>query len=183
MNGVGVKRDVRHDAEFRKRRFHGAHGTGNEAVRVVSGGGIGALVFLADDGERGNGGDAEGDQFAAFFQEKVDGKAGNAGHGRDGFPLLLAFADEDGLDEVVNGQGVFAGEASAEIVLAVAAFAGERVGLSGDVHGGVSVEKGGYLTTCPAFLQGRLDSLLRAVEGEKTRRAPDFSRDAALNPR
>ena len=103
VNGVGVKRDVRHDAEFRKRRFHGAHGTGNEAVRVVSGGGIGALVFLADDGERGNGGDAEGDQFAAFFQEEVDGKAGNAGHGRDGFPLLLAFADENGLDEVVNG--------------------------------------------------------------------------------
>jgi len=26
VNGVGVKRDVRHDAEFRKGCFHGAHG-------------------------------------------------------------------------------------------------------------------------------------------------------------
>ena len=78
-----------------------------------------------------------------------------AGHGRDGFPLLLAFADENGLDEVINGQGVFAGEAAGEIVLAVAAFAGERVGLSGDVHDESFRGKGRLSYYPPGFFTGQ----------------------------
>ena len=133
----------------------------------------------------------EGNQFAAFFQEEVDGKAGNAGHGRDGFPLLLAFADENGLDEVVNGQGVFAGEAAAEIVLAVAAFAGERVGLSGDVHDESIRGKGRLSYYPPGFFTGQTwfvteDAGSWRFNGKALRSSGcggcDFSRDTALNP-
>ena len=66
VDGVGVKRDVGHDAEGGEGGLDSAHRARDEAVRVVGGGSVFAFVFLTDDGKRRNRRDAERGQLRAF---------------------------------------------------------------------------------------------------------------------
>jgi len=48
----------------------------------------------------------------------------HAGHGGDGFFLIAAFEYEDGVNQIVCGQGVFAHQAAGKIVFAHTAHTG-----------------------------------------------------------
>ena len=137
VDGVGVQRDVGHHAQFGVGGFDRAHRARDEAVRVVSGGGVRAFVFGTDDGKRRYRRNAERDQLRAFGEQQIDGKAVHAGHGWHRLALAFALTDKDGQDEIGGAQGGFAHQAAGEIVLAVAAFARQRERLRGQVHGGV----------------------------------------------
>ncbi|EKY04640.1 hypothetical protein HMPREF9120_02168, partial [Neisseria sp. oral taxon 020 str. F0370] len=123
MHGIGVERDVGHDAQFGKPLAQGADNGGHEAFGVVGFFGGGGFV-AGNDGKQREHGNAEFDGFFGGKKQFVEALAFHAGHGRDVFFLSAAFEYEHRVNQVVGGKRVFAHEAAGEVVFAHAAHAG-----------------------------------------------------------
>ncbi len=88
----------------------------------VRGAGAGG-VFGFGEAEENDAGDAELFDFAAFFEELIDGLLRDAGHGADGLADFGAGADEHRVDEAGRRDARFANEIAESFRAAQAARA------------------------------------------------------------
>ena len=106
VGGVGAQAHVHHEVQGGEQ---GAQELQRAGDRGALGGGIGRRVVLvrrvADDPEQEDGAQAGGDKGVEELWQAADPPAVLAGHGGDGQLGVVGVCDEDGVHEVVRGDG------------------------------------------------------------------------------
>jgi len=100
---VFTETDIRPDQEVGRPLLDRADGTWNQPVRIVASGTGGVLLIRnPEEDHRGN---TQRLDPRGLHDQVVDRKLGDPGHTRDRIPDRLPRHDEEGMDEVVHGEG------------------------------------------------------------------------------
>ncbi len=128
MGREGVEGDVADDADLRHLLLDCAHRAADEVVRVERLLAIRALVLRIGHRKERDGRNAHVGGLPHRVDQQVHGEPLDAGHRGDVGPFPLPFTDEDGPDQVVRSERVFAGQAAGPVVASVPAHANARIG-------------------------------------------------------
>ena len=108
VGGKGVQGHIGDHAQFRKRVLEGAHRPLRQSLRIVGLARVVGFLFRRRDREQRQGRDAEIVYFCRFEQQFIDAQALDARHGGHRLAPSLAFQDEHRIDQIIDGQPVFA---------------------------------------------------------------------------
>ena len=135
MAGIGIERHVAHDADLRHRRLDGPHRPAHEIVAAVGLPAIVAAQLRRRMGKDGNDRDAEAARLLGRPDREIDRQPFDAGHRRHRLAIAVALDDEDRPDQIINGEGGFAGEPARPCGAAIAPQPGRGIARLGHFPG------------------------------------------------
>ena len=116
MAGVWVERNISHDAQVGKVLFKSRDHMGNQTYGVRCFFAIRRFKVATDDGKERHDRNAELHTFFGDVQQQVQAHTINPRHRRHRFAAFFAFKHEDGIDQIVYAQGMFAYQAAGEVI-------------------------------------------------------------------
>src|SRR5690606_38291243 len=126
MSGEGVQGDVSDHPQLREARAQGASRALGNTVRVPGFGTVQGFLLDRGNREQRQRRNTQLDPRLRSFQQQVDRQALDARHRGHFFTTVLAVQHEHRQNQVVDGQYVFANQATREFVTTVATQAGGR---------------------------------------------------------
>jgi len=116
VRGIGIQRDIRHDAQLREARFQRSSGARHEPARIECLSPVGALQPLLDDRKKRHDRNARGHALLGDRQQPIQRHALHARHGIHFLGAGFSVEHEYGVDEVIGRKHGLAHEPAREIV-------------------------------------------------------------------